>query len=59
VHDGETAVPGRIYPQALAGKQNRGYSRRGEIGGGRHKILQRMVQEDDPETSIRVQPETP
>jgi hypothetical protein len=55
----EAPVPGGIYPETLAGKEHRGDGGGGEIGGGGHGVLRTMVQEDEPETSTRVQPETP
>jgi len=58
VDDRETPVPGRIHPQPLAGEEHRGDGGGWEIGGGGHGILQAMVQEDEPETSIWLQPET-
>jgi hypothetical protein len=54
----ETPVSRRIHPEALARKENRGDGGREGSDGGGHGFLQTMVQEDEPETSIRVQPET-
>jgi hypothetical protein len=56
--DREAPVPGRIHPEALAGEKHSGDGGRREIGGDGHGELQVMVQEDEPETSIGVQPET-
>ena len=58
VHDGETPVPGGIHPEALTGEKHGGDGGGWEIGSGGHGFLQVMVQEDEPGTSIWVQPET-